>query len=111
VATNRGPIQVRRYDEGSAEASALAFQADAARAAGSGYVPASQVWEGSALVVTYQGTFGAVPTPPRSQSTAASSGPAAAARAGKRSPVAWVVIIGILAIMVIVLLVAFAGQR
>ena len=30
---NPGPIRVRRYDEGSAEASALVFQADAARAA------------------------------------------------------------------------------
>jgi hypothetical protein len=45
---------VRRYDEGSAETSALRFQADAADAERAGYLPTSQTWEGSALIVTYQ---------------------------------------------------------
>jgi hypothetical protein len=66
------PVAVRRYDDGSAEASAVRFQADAADAARAGYLPASQVWEGSALIVTYQ----------RAATTEAVDGPAPRQRVG-----------------------------
>jgi hypothetical protein len=68
------PIRTRTYREGTAETTALRFQADAAEAAKAGYLPSSQAWDGATLTVVYQAREQAAPeTPPPTTTTPATS--------------------------------------
>jgi hypothetical protein len=61
------PVQVRTYDEGSAQATNLRFEADSTEAAKAGFHPTAQSWAGTALTVTYERrTVAQAPVPPPS---------------------------------------------
>lgn len=52
--TKNAPIRVRTYTGATPDEAGRAYAADAQEAAGNGYHPTSQVWNGSMLTVTYQ---------------------------------------------------------
>jgi hypothetical protein len=92
---------VRTYAGLSQAASAAEFEADAARAAASGYFVTSQAWEGNSLTVTYQLAVGTPPAGPPSSPDPGAPAPNAKKKQNPAQQAAGCAVLIVIALVVI----------